>query len=329
MARPAGDLYSDPESGVLRNRAGITDAISLQQHEAMWAAAGSLRWASKPEATSYDLAHLQKIHARLYGETYEWAGATRTVERERQGIAYASPTEIQSNSATLFAQLQAEKKTLDRASPELFAARVGYYMAELTRLEPFHIGSARTQQVFITQLARDAGYNIQWQKIDRERMAHAQGEALHGNRSPYIALLKAHLVERSLEARMKDGRQDRDVSAMRVIEHNRHSLQVMERSHPEAHEKQGVVRTANVMLNSLEFAVRNKQSDLALSLDPSAPSKTRDFQAVPIQISSKDSLALVKQSIHAVERAGTRVHHELSQQWHSKSEFQIGADRAK
>ncbi|MBD4759235.1 hypothetical protein GUG22_21940, partial [Xanthomonas citri pv. citri] len=77
------------------------------------ASAGSVRWASRPEANSYDLDHLQKIHARLYGETYEWAGKTRTTDKDRNGIAHTSPQQIDANAKALFAQLQAEKKTLD------------------------------------------------------------------------------------------------------------------------------------------------------------------------------------------------------------------------
>lgn len=332
MSKPINDPYLDPQSGVLKNRAGITDATTLKQHEAMWASAGSVRWASKPEANSYDLDHLQKIHARLYGETYEWAGKTRTTDKDRNGIAHTSPQQIEASSKALFAQLQAEKKALDKAGPEAFAQRAGHYMGELTKLEPFREGSTRTQQVFMTQMARDAGYNIEWHKVDRLQMAHAQTEAMRGNHKPFEAMFKDHLKERSIEARSKDGRLDKDVTAMQVIQKNRDSLDRMERSYPEvAHEKHADISTARVMLNSLEYAVRNKTPEVALSRDPSAPSKTKDFQAVPAHVSSKNSLVMVKQSIHAVERAGTTVHHELSQQWQSKRthELQVGHDKTR
>ncbi|MBV6816158.1 Fic/DOC family protein (plasmid) [Xanthomonas campestris pv. passiflorae] len=329
MTKPIDDPYLDPQTGVLKNRAGITDAATLKQHEAMWASAGSVRWASRPEANSYDLDHLQKIHARLYGETYEWAGKTRTTDKDRNGIAHTTPQQIDANAKALFAQLQAEKKTLDKAAPEAFAQRAGHYMGELTKLEPFREGSIRTQQVFMSQMARDAGYNIEWHKVDRVQMAFAQTKAMEGNYKPFEAIFKDHLKERSIEARAKDGRQDKDVIAVQAIQKNRDSLDRMERSYPGTAQKtHAEISTARVMLNSLEYAVRNKSPEVALTHDPSAPSKTKEFQAIPVHISSKNSLVMVKQSIHAVERAGTTVHHELSQQWHSKRELQVGHEKA-
>ncbi|CAZ15895.1 Fic/DOC family protein [Xanthomonas albilineans] len=331
MSKPINDSYLDPETGVLKNRAGITDQTTLKQHEAMWASAGSFRWTSKPEANSYDLEHLKKIHARLYGEIYEWAGNVRTTDKDKKGILHTSPPQIEAVSKVLFAQLQAEKKALEKAGPEAFAKRAGYYMGELTKLEPFREGSTRTHQVFMSQMARDAGYNIEWQKIDHAQVAYAQIEAMRGNHKPFVVMFEDHLKERSIEARMKDGRLDKDVIAIRVIQKNRDSLDLMERSYPEsAHQKHADISTARVMLNSLEYAVRNKNPEVALSRDPSAPSKTKDFQAVPAHVSYKNPLVMVKQSIHAVECAGTTVHHELSQQWQSKHthELEVGYENS-
>ncbi|MBD4757961.1 hypothetical protein GUG22_15175, partial [Xanthomonas citri pv. citri] len=98
-------------------------------------------------------------------------------------------------------------------------------------------GSIRTQQVFMSQMARDAGYNIEWHKVDRVQMAFAQTKAMEGNYKPFEAIFKDHLKERSIEAREKDGRQDKDVIAVQAIQKNRDSLDRMERSYPETAQK--------------------------------------------------------------------------------------------
>lgn len=331
MNSPRTDPYVDPVSGVLKNRAGITHAATLQQHEAMWASAGSMRWAVKPEARSYDLDHLQRVHARLYGETYEWAGEIRITDKARNGIAHTNPQQIEIESKALFAELHAEKHALDKASPDEFAQRAGYYIGALTRLEAFREGSARTTQVFASQMARDAGYVIEWQMVDRAQIAYAQTEAMRGNNKPFEMMVRDNLKERSIEARAKDGRVDKDVIAVQAIQRNRASLDLIERSHPrDALEKHSDISTARVMLNSLEFAVHNKRKDVALSRDATAaPGKTTEFEAVPAHVSSKNALVMVKAAIYAVERSGTTVHHELSAQWQSKLNMQSGLERSR
>lgn len=319
MHDTARDPYLDPQSGVLRNRAGITDAQALKQHEAMWAGAGSLRWSVKPEAQTYDLAHLQKIHERLYSETYDWAGQVRTIDTERKGLAYSPSSHVAGASKALLSELQAERSGLQKAQADRFSERAGYYMAELTRLQPFREGGLRAHQVFVGQLAREAGYNIEWQKMDRLQMERAQTEAMRGNHSAFQAMLGQHLKLRELDVRVKDGRLDKDVTAVRSIYTDRESLDRMERSYPADHSKQSDIKTARVMLNSLEQAVRQKLPEVALSRDPTAPDRiNRDFDRIPAHVSTKEAVVLVKRSIHAVERAGTTVHHEMSEVWKSK-----------
>lgn len=295
-------------------------------------AARHLELSARPAANSYDLAHLRAINARLYGDRHALAGELRDYDSQtREGNSHAPPEKIEAEAQRVFAQLQAEKKQLDRADQDKFSARAGYYMGELERVKPFIDGNERTRQVFMSQMARDAGYNIEWHKVDRAQMAYAQTEAMRGNHKPFEAMFKDHLKERSIEARSKDGRLDKDVIAVQSIQKNRDSLDRIERSYPEAaREKHASISTARVMLNSLEYAVRNKSPEVALSRDPSAPSKTKDFQAVPAHVSSKNSLVMIKQSVHAVERSGTTVHHELSQQWQSKRthELQVGHDKS-
>ncbi|WP_372158759.1 hypothetical protein ACCP96_22350 (plasmid) [Xanthomonas campestris pv. fici] len=60
---------------------------------------------------------------------------------------------------------------------------------------------------------------------------------MEGNYKPFEAIFKDHLKERSIEAREKDGRQDKDVIAVQAIQKNRDSLDRMERSYPETAQK--------------------------------------------------------------------------------------------
>ncbi len=72
MARYSeSDPYLDPATGVLRNRLGIADELTLEQAEADIVAIRSYELSVLPLKGAFDLAHLQAIHRYLFGDLYE------------------------------------------------------------------------------------------------------------------------------------------------------------------------------------------------------------------------------------------------------------------
>ena len=41
-------------------------------------------------------------------------------------------------------------------------------LAEINALHPFREGNGRTQRAFLSQLARDAGFRLDWATVDRD-----------------------------------------------------------------------------------------------------------------------------------------------------------------
>ena len=77
-------IYTDPETGVLRNLAGITDAQGILFFES----AAVLKRAKELELqpiTIKNTASLLEIHHYLFQDVYQWAGQKRTVEISKQG----------------------------------------------------------------------------------------------------------------------------------------------------------------------------------------------------------------------------------------------------
>jgi cell filamentation protein len=54
-----------------------------------------------------------------------------------------------------------------------FAERAADVMAEINTVHPFREGNGRTQRVFMEQLAHDAGHNLDFTVISKERMIQA------------------------------------------------------------------------------------------------------------------------------------------------------------
>ncbi|MCP2323693.1 cell filamentation protein [Hamadaea flava] len=187
------DPYIDPESGVLRNRLGIVQESLLQEAEAGLSIAALADLGIRPLAGAYDLTHLQAFHREIFGDIYPWAGQIRTV-----GIArtepFCLPQHIEAYAEEVFGGL-AKERFLRGADRTTFLDRVTHYLAEVNALHPFREGNGRTQRAFFRQLSRDAGWLIDWSRLDPQENIEASRAALRGNNEPLRRLLD-ELMER-------------------------------------------------------------------------------------------------------------------------------------
>ncbi len=148
-----GDPYSDPECGVLRNLLGIMDAADLSRAEGDIAAAMIARIGDHPD-----------------------------------DLYRVLPQFIESYAAEVFGNLAAENhlRGLDR-SP--FVDRLAHFLADVNSLHPFREGNGRTQRAFFAQLARDAGYDLNWAGLDAEANTAASIAAMRGDEAPLRHIL--------------------------------------------------------------------------------------------------------------------------------------------
>jgi cell filamentation protein len=181
------DPYLDPNSEVLRNRLGITDPHQLTPAEAdlTLAAIQDLNTRTLPGA--YNLAHLRTFHREIFGDIYTWAGQIRTVSIAKTD-AFCLPQHIEPYAANVFDALAKELhlRELERAP---FIHRLTHYLAEINAIHPFREGNGRAQRAFFRQLSHEAGWPIDWSRLDRKKNDHASAESLRGNNQSLQALL--------------------------------------------------------------------------------------------------------------------------------------------
>ncbi|CAM2164641.1 cell filamentation protein [Burkholderia latens] len=192
------DPYTDPASGLLRNRLGITDAAELDRVEATFAAVRSYELDTAPAPARFDLEHLREIHRTLFGDVYPWAGELRSVDIAKGDTRFANAAMIESAGAQLFRQLDREGG-LRGLDADGFSARAGHYLGEVNVLHPFREGNGRAQRAFINQIAHAAGYHIGWANVTREEMTRASIEAYHGSSERMAGLIRANLTDRDRE----------------------------------------------------------------------------------------------------------------------------------
>lgn len=190
------DPYLYPGTSCLRNRLGIRGAVELARTEGERTSATLALLARSPLPGNYDLAHLKAFHRCIFGDIYEWAGELRSVAIAKGDSLFALPDHIETFLTGVFDELagEAHLRGLDRPQ---FLDRIVHYHAELNAAHPFREGNGRAQRAFLGQLARDAGYTLAWQRLERERNIDAARASRRGENSPLHELLDELLEPRT------------------------------------------------------------------------------------------------------------------------------------
>ena len=184
----ADDVYCIPGTAVLKNKAGITDQEQLDEFEGDFTAIRLLELTQNPVEGSFDLAHLCKIHEYLFQDVYEWAGEVRTVDIIRGDSRFCNVRHIQSYSNTVFSALAAEKYLVN-LKPKVFANRLAHYLSEINAIHPFREGNGRVQRLFISQLAKQTGYSLDYSALDQAELYPVMQESFLGNVKPLADLI--------------------------------------------------------------------------------------------------------------------------------------------
>jgi cell filamentation protein len=187
------DPYTDPVTGVLRNKLGLGTAEELAAAEREITHAALILIRESPVRATYDLPHLCTIHQRIFSDIYEWAGQIRTVAIAK-GNPFCLPQYIESSSADIFRALRSEN-SLQGLERRPFIDRLTYYLGEVNAVHPFREGNGRTQRVFFEQLARDAGFALNWQHLDAARNIEASVAIMRGEVEPMRKMLDSLVTD--------------------------------------------------------------------------------------------------------------------------------------
>ena len=173
------DPYTDTETGILRNRIGARTQAALDQAEGGLSVHRLVELAERyPVRPTSDLAELRGIHRHLFQDLYEWAGQTRTVDiRKPGGEPFLPVSRIETGTRFVFDELRTDNH-LREMTRERFVERLAHHYDGLNYAHPFREGNGRTQRVFWSRVARDAGWHLDWRQVSAERNNEASRAAM-------------------------------------------------------------------------------------------------------------------------------------------------------
>ena len=169
------DLYCYPGSNVLKNKMGIRDMEQLHEMERKLTMLRILELLDKPVRGTFDLKHLQAVHAYIFQDVYDWAGEHRKVDIAK-GNMFCNAMFLFGQAEEIFGKLKAENY-LHGLEEDGFAIRLAYYFSEINALHPFREGNGRSQREFIRCLALHNGYVINFVNADKDEMLEASRES--------------------------------------------------------------------------------------------------------------------------------------------------------
>lgn len=187
------DPYTNPVTGILLNKLGLGTVGEFESAEREITHAALILLRESPVSPTYDLPHLCAIHQRIFGDLYEWAGQVRTVASAKAN-RFCLPQYIESSSADIFRALRGENFLRGRER-RLFIDRLTYYLGEVNAVHPFREGNGRAQRAFFEQLARDAGFTVNWQHLDAARNVEASAAIMRGDAEPMRKLLDTLITD--------------------------------------------------------------------------------------------------------------------------------------
>lgn len=165
------DPYLARGTAVLANKLGLTDPDALDVAEADLVEARSIQLRLAGDPPVFDFDRLLNIHGHLFQDIYSWAGEVRTVDIVKLVDESSEPfmpvSMLRFAAGNVFRDLERQNHLtgLERAE---FIDRLSDFYDQVNYLHPFREGNGRTQRIFWSELARAAGYDIDWTAIPAE-----------------------------------------------------------------------------------------------------------------------------------------------------------------
>ncbi len=180
------DPYVDPDSGILRNKLGLTTQADLDAAESDIASLEIVEMTveNSPSLVAADFDILKDIHHQIFKLIYDWAGELRTINVSKDKTKFCEFQFIEAEGKRIFDELIHDnflRKVSDKTD---FLKRLAYYYSELNLLHPFREGNGRTLRTFISILAvHSNGSIIAWDKMNYNENIAACAYAVYHDES--------------------------------------------------------------------------------------------------------------------------------------------------
>ena len=181
-------IYTDPETGMLRNLVNAADSNTLILIESGAVTKRIAELHTNPIAIK-DSSTLLDIHRHLFQDIYSWAGKIRVVEISKGGKPFFPLSHFQ-NAFKCIDLLIVEYRKTDGKNKTQIAYKLAEILDNVNYLHPFREGNGRTQREFLRLLALENGLSINLNPPDNiEVFERYMAGTIDGNVEQLAALI--------------------------------------------------------------------------------------------------------------------------------------------
>lgn len=198
MAYDINSVTADCYEGTacLINKFGITDERQLSEIEANITFAKASELEENPLNGNFDIEHYKAIHRYLFEDLYDWAGRFRTINISKKSTRFVDAEELENLCIKCFERLKSNNYFQNMAFDNFVENVVDLYCT-LNMLHPFREGNGRTERIFIAQLIRFNGYDIDFSGIDCDYLMIATIQAAQGVTDNLTEIFRENIIESS------------------------------------------------------------------------------------------------------------------------------------
>ena len=163
----------------LINKLDIRDEKQLDIMESHITLAKISIFQHNPIDGNFDFEHYKAIHKFIFEDLYDWAGVPRTVDLSKKGTSFVKAENIEKIATACFERLKNQNYFKDLDMDDFVEKMTDFYCVT-NNLHPFREGNGRTQRVFLSQLALNAGYEMNFADMDTDELMVATIQAANG-----------------------------------------------------------------------------------------------------------------------------------------------------
>ena len=163
----------------LINKLDIRDEKQLDIVESQITVAKISILQHNPIEGNFDFEHYKAIHKFIFEDLYDWAGIPRTVDISKKGTFFVAAKNIDEIATACFERLK-NQNYFKNLELDDFVEKITDFYCVTNNLHPFREGNGRTQRVFLSQLALNAGYEMDFANMDTDELMVATIQAANG-----------------------------------------------------------------------------------------------------------------------------------------------------
>lgn len=185
------------EELITKNKLGISDYKEFENASKNLTMIRAHSLIKNPIKGKFDYKHLKAIHKYLFQDVFSWAG----LDRFELGLyspmfkgdsMFCIGSYILNEANRIFNNL-IKKNYFKGLDINDFAINLAEFIGDLNALHPFREGNGRSERIFINELAKNAGFNLDLGLISQKDTINASIKAMDCDFSLYENLIKEML----------------------------------------------------------------------------------------------------------------------------------------